>query len=85
MLSCESDKKVANNLIKTMNKFGITCSCGDAFSVDAATREEAVAKMKGMFDEAGIARHFGEKHPGQPVLSVSEAHAIIEQGLAPVA
>ena len=48
-------------------------------TVDAADRDGAVAQFKGMMDEAGIAAHMQEKHPGEPVIPVSACHAMIER------
>ena len=57
----------------------MTCSCGDTMTVQAEDRNDAVAKFKGMMDEAAIAAHMKEKHPGQPVMSVAECHVAIEK------
>lgn len=62
-----------------MQKFSMTCSCGHVLSVDAATRSEAVGKIKAMMTPQAVAQHMAEKHPGQPVLPVSQVHAMIEQ------
>ena len=48
-------------------------------TVDAENREGAVAQFKAMMDERGIASHMKEKHPGQPVMSVADCHAMIER------
>ena len=48
-------------------------------SVDAGDRAEAVSKLKAMMNESAIAAHMQEKHPGQPVMSVSDCHAMIEK------
>jgi len=57
----------------------MTCTCGDTMTVDAETREEAVSKFKAMMDETGIAKHMSEKHPGEPLISVADCHAMIEK------
>ncbi len=57
----------------------MTCMCGDTMTVEAENREGAVAQFKAMMDEKGIAGHMSEKHPGQPVISVADCHAMIEQ------
>jgi len=62
-----------------MSKFSMTCTCGDTMAVDAENREGAVAQFKTMMDEKGIAAHMGEKHRGQPVISVADCHAQIER------
>ena len=48
-------------------------------TVDAEDRDGAVAQFKAMMDEAGIAAHMKEKHPGDPVISVADCHAMIEK------
>jgi hypothetical protein len=65
-----------------MANFSMTCTCGDTVTVDAPNREAAVSQFKGMMDEAGIAHHFAEKHPGQPVPPASDVHAMLEQAVA---
>ena len=68
-----------------MQKFKMTCSCGDTMTLEATNRDEAVAKFKEMMDEAGIAAHMKEKHPGEPVISVQDCHAQIERDTVLVA
>ena len=62
-----------------MSAFKMTCMCGDTMTVDAADRDGAVAQFKSMMDEAGIAAHMSQKHPGEPVMSVAACHAMIEK------
>lgn len=64
-------------------QFSMTCSCGQVMSVAAASREEAVEKMKGTMDEAAVAAHMAEKHASEPALSVDEVRAAIDQNLQP--
>ena len=59
----------------------MTCSCGDVMKVEAENREEAVSKMKEMMTEDAIKAHSAEKHPGEPVPSVAEAHENIDKNL----
>jgi hypothetical protein len=63
-----------------MNKFSMTCSCGDVLNADAATREEAVTKIQGMMTQDAINAHFAEKHAGQPVPPMADVHALIATG-----
>ena len=63
----------------------MTCSCGDVMDMEAATREEAVGKLKAMMNEEMIGKHMAEKHPGQPVMSVADCHAMIEKEVMPAA
>ena len=59
----------------------MTCSCGHTMSVEAGSKEEAVSKMKEMMTPETISAHASEKHPGEPVPSVEETHAMIDQKL----
>ena len=68
-----------------MSSFQMTCQCGDTMTVDADDRDAAVAQFKGMMDEAGIAAHMAEKHPGDPVIPVADCHAMIERDVKEVA
>lgn len=63
--------------------YTMKCKCGDTMSVEGATRGEAVSKLKAMMDEKGIAVHMAEKHPGEPLISVADCHAMIEKDLQP--
>lgn len=62
----------------------MTCSCGDNMTVEAENREGAVAQFKAMMDENAIQAHMTEKHPGQPVMSVADCHAMIEKDVKEV-
>lgn len=55
------------------------CTCGDVMTVDAASREEAVEKLKGIMNEEAIAKHFAEKHVGEQIPSVEQSNEMIEQ------
>jgi hypothetical protein len=57
----------------------MTCSCGDTMTIEAPSREAAVGQLRGMMDEAGIAHHFADRHPGQPVPTVEDVHAMLDQ------
>lgn len=48
---------------------------------DAANRDEAVAKMKGMMTPDEVQKHFAEKHAGQPVPSMEQIQMNIEQAM----
>lgn len=61
--------------------YSMTCSCGDVLSVEAESRDDALAKMKEMMNAEALAAHFGEKHVGQPVPSVDESNAMIDEML----
>jgi hypothetical protein len=51
-------------------------------TVEAATRDEAVEKLKGMMTQDMIAKHFAEKHAGEPVPSQDQVHAMIAEKTA---
>jgi len=68
----------------SMTTYQMTCACGDAMKVDSPTREQAVSQLKTMMNESAVQAHFKEKHPGQPVIPVSQVHAIIEKTLVAV-
>lgn len=61
-----------------MNKYSMTCTCGDVVSVDAENREEAIEKIKGIMNEEMISSHMAEKHPGEEVPSQEQVQMMIE-------
>ncbi len=58
-----------------MNKYSMTCPCGDVMEHDAASMEDAVAHFKGVMTPDAVAAHFAEKHAGQPVPPMEEIAA----------
>ena len=64
-----------------MNKFSMTCTCGDVMNVETETKEEAITKMKAMMTPEMVQKHMTEKHPGEPVPSVDQTQAMIDQTL----
>lgn len=60
-------------------KYSMTCTCGDVASVDAATREKAVEKIKGTMNEETVKQHMADKHAGEPVPSLNQVHMMIEK------
>ena len=62
-------------------KFSLKCTCGDVMTVDAASRDEAVAKFKEMMGPDAVAAHFAEKHAGQPVPPMDQVTAMIDSGV----
>lgn len=67
-----------------MQKFQMTCSCGDVMEQEGATREEAVEKFKAMMTPEMVAQHFAEKHAGEVVPGIEQVHAMLEQMVQPV-
>lgn len=64
-----------------MANFSMTCTCGDTMTIEAPSRDDAVGQFKAMMDEAGIAHHFAEKHPGEAPMPVEQAHAMLDQAV----
>lgn len=62
-------------------KYSFTCSCGDETTVDAATREEAVQKIKDMMNDEAVAAHMAEKHSGQQAPTKEQVDVQIEQNV----
>ncbi len=52
--------------------------------VDCASREEAVSQLKTIMSESALEAHMKEKHPVQPMIPLSQVHAMIEQELVAV-
>jgi hypothetical protein len=67
-----------------MAAFHMTCSCGHDIKVDAKDRADAISKIQSMMDRKAIEAHIKEKHPGEPVPSVSQVHQMIAQHTAAV-
>ena len=57
----------------------MTCTCGDVMSVQANSREEAVTMLQGQMTQEALDTHMSEKHPGEPVPTLEETHAMIAQ------
>lgn len=62
--------------------YSMTCSCGHEMSAEAATRQDAVAKMKAMMTQDYLDQHLAEKHAGEPKITLAQAHAQVDQMLA---
>lgn len=45
-----------------MKKFSFKCTCGHVMSVEAAIREEGVAKMKAMMTQQALDDHMAQNH-----------------------
>ena len=67
-----------------MTTFQMTCVCGDTMKVESTSREQAVSQLKTMMNESAVAAHMKEKHPGEPMIPVSQVHAVIEKTLKEV-
>lgn len=65
--------------------YEMKCDCGKSVTVEAANREEAILKIKGIMTEDAIREHMASDHPGQPVPTPEQAHANIEKYLTQVA
>jgi hypothetical protein len=62
-------------------KYKMSCDCGKTVSIDANCRDEAIQKIKAIMNEEAIKEHMASDHPGQPVPTVEQVHAMIEQNL----
>ena len=62
-----------------MNKYAMTCTCGQVMTTDADSKEEAVGKLQDMMTDEAIASHIAEKHPGEPIPSKEQSDTMIEQ------
>lgn len=47
--------------------------------VEANSKEEAIEKLKLIMNADAIAKHMADKHAGQPVPTMKQAHALIAQ------
>jgi hypothetical protein len=64
--------------------YEMSCDCGMKIPVEAASRDEAIQKVKGIMTEDAIKEHMASDHVGQPVPTVEQAHAMIEQYLTQI-
>jgi hypothetical protein len=62
-------------------KYELGCECGEKVSVDASSHEEALTKVKEIMNEDAIKKHLEEKHPGQPLMTIEQAHAMVDKNL----
>ena len=66
-----------------MADFSMTCTCGHTMTMDAANRDEAVAKFKAGMTQEALDQHFRERHqPTEQKPTLAQAHASIEQMVA---
>ena len=65
--------------------YEMKCDCGKTVSVDADNRDAAIQKVKEIMNEDAIKEHMAAEHPGQPVPTAEQAHAMINQNLKEVA
>ena len=64
--------------------YELKCDCGKTVTVEAANRDEAIEKVKQIMTEDAIREHVTTEHPGQPVPTPEQAHAMIAQNLTQV-
>lgn len=48
-------------------------------TVNAESKEEAATKLKGIMTEETMKQHFAQKHVGQEMPTLEQAHMMIEQ------
>ncbi len=62
--------------------YSMKCTCGHVIKVEAATREEAVAKMKTEMTQEALDKHFAEYHKeGEMKPTLEQSHAGIDSML----
>lgn len=61
-----------------MQNYSVTCTCGDNMTVQANSMEEAKTKLKEMMTPDMIAKHWGEKHQGQPTPTEEQLEAMLQ-------
>ena len=64
--------------------YEMKCDCGKTVTVEAADRDGAIQKVKEIMTEDAIKEHIASEHPGKPVPTPEQAHAMIEQNLTQV-
>ena len=64
--------------------YQLTCDCGEVVKVEAPSRQEAIKKIKGIMNADAVKQHMKTKHPGQPMVTVEQAHANIDKNLKQV-
>ncbi len=71
--------------MRIMNKYTCKCTCGHDMTLDAANKDEAVMKMKGMMTQEELDKHFMQFHKPdemKPTLDMALMH--IEQDIQQV-
>lgn len=49
-----------------MAAFGMTCTCGEEMTIDAASRDEAVSMLQGGMTQDALDAHWSAHHAGDP-------------------
>jgi hypothetical protein len=66
-----------------MSDFSMTCTCGHTVTIDAANRDDAVAKFKQGMTQSALDDHFREHHqPTEQKPTLDQALRGIEQMVA---
>ncbi len=66
-----------------MANYSMTCTCGHTMAIEAANRDDAVAKFKVDMTQEALDEHFRERHqPTEQKPTLAQAHASIEQLVA---
>jgi len=66
-------------------KFEMKCTCGEVFSVEAETKDQAVSKVKEEMTPEVVKSHFAEKHHGQSAPPMPVIHMLVAQAVRPAA
>ena len=63
-----------------MADFSMQCTCGHVMTIDAANRDEAVAKFKAGMTQQALDEHMAQYHqPGEQKPTLEQAHGMIDQ------
>jgi len=63
-----------------MTSYSMTCTSGHTQTLEADSRDDAVAMFKAGTTEEAIGEHMRQNHdPGEPAPSVAQVHGMIEQ------
>lgn len=66
-----------------MANYAMTCSCGHTMSIEAQSRDEAVAKFTAFMTQEALDQHMAQLHPpAEPKPTLTQAHAMISQMVA---
>ena len=66
-----------------MADFSMTCTCGHTMTIDAANRDDAVAKLRQGMTQAALDDHFREHHQStEQKPTLEQAHRSIDQMVA---
>jgi len=63
-----------------MADFSMQCTCGHVMTIDAANRDDAVAKFKAGMTQQALDEHMAQYHKAdEPKPTLAQAHGMIDQ------